>query len=70
MLFPRRSKTFAVALHFAHYNFVRIHSSMRVTPAMATGVTDYLSMMEDLAALTEVNHTPKPRGPYRKRNGR
>jgi hypothetical protein len=32
----------AVALHFAHYNFVRIHSSLRVTPAMEAGVTDYL----------------------------
>jgi IS1 family transposase len=32
----------AVALHFAHYNFVRIHSSLRVTPAMEAGVTDRL----------------------------
>lgn len=30
----------ALALHFARYNFVRIHSSLRVTPAMAAGVTD------------------------------
>ena len=30
----------ALALHFAHYNFVRIHGSLRVTPAMAAGVTD------------------------------
>ena len=28
----------ALALHFAHYNFVRIHGSLRVTPAMAAGV--------------------------------
>ena len=32
----------AVALHFAHYNFVRVHSSLRVTPAMAAGITDHL----------------------------
>ncbi|MGH7833128.1 MAG: hypothetical protein ACREQK_05755 [Candidatus Binatia bacterium] len=32
----------AVALHFAHYNFVRIHKTLRVTPAMAAGVTDRL----------------------------
>jgi IS1 family transposase len=32
----------AVALHFAWYNFVRIHRTLRVTPAMASGVTDRL----------------------------
>jgi len=30
----------ALALHFAWYNFVRIHRTLRVTPAMAAGVTD------------------------------
>jgi hypothetical protein len=39
--FHRERKT-AVALHFAHYNFVRIHPSWRVTPAMAAGVSDRL----------------------------
>lgn len=38
----------AVALHFAHYNFVRIHSSLRVTPAMEAGVTDRLWSIRDL----------------------
>lgn len=38
----------AVALHFAHYNFVRIHQSIRVTPAMAAGVTDHLWSIRDL----------------------
>ncbi len=32
----------AVALHFAHYNFVRVHQTLRVTPAMEAGVTDSL----------------------------
>ncbi len=32
----------ALALHFAHYNFVRIHTTLRVTPAMAAGVTSRL----------------------------
>lgn len=31
----------AVALHFMHYNFARIHQTLRVTPAMAAGVTDH-----------------------------
>ena len=38
----------AVALHFAHYNFVRIHGSLRVTPAMAARVTDHLWSIHDL----------------------
>jgi len=38
----------AVALHFAWYNFVRIHRSLRVTPAMAAGVSDRLWTMSDL----------------------
>ena len=39
-----------VALHFAHYNFVRIHQTLRCTPAMAAGVTDHLWSLEDLVA--------------------
>lgn len=40
----------ALALHFAHYNLVRIHSSLRVTPAMAAGVTDRVWGLEELVA--------------------
>ncbi len=32
----------SVALHYMHYNFCRIHKTLRVTPAMAAGVTDRL----------------------------
>jgi IS1 family transposase len=38
----------AVALHFAHYNFVRIHSTLRITPAMAAGITNHVWTIEDL----------------------
>jgi len=38
----------AYALHFAHYNFVRIHQTLRVTPAMAAGVADRLWSVEEL----------------------
>lgn len=38
----------AVALHFAHYNFVRIHNTLRVTPAMAAGVAKELWSVRDL----------------------
>jgi IS1 family transposase len=38
----------ALALHFAHYNFCRVHSSLRVTPAMAAGVTDRIWELDEL----------------------
>jgi hypothetical protein len=41
----------AFALNAMYYNFVKIHGSLRVTPAMATGVTDRLWGMADLVAL-------------------
>lgn len=43
----------AVALHFIHYNFVRIHKTLRVTPAMEAGLTNRLWSMEDIARLLE-----------------
>lgn len=43
----------AVALHFMHYNFVRIHQTLRVTPAMAGGVTNHIWDMEEVAALID-----------------
>jgi IS1 family transposase len=42
----------AVALHFAHYNFVRVHSSLRVTPAMAADVVGNLWSMQELVERT------------------
>lgn len=38
----------AVALHFAHYNFVRIHSSLKCTPAMEAGITNQIWSIRDL----------------------
>ncbi len=43
----------AVSLHFMHYNFVRTHQSLGVTPAMAAGVTDTLWENEDNARLAD-----------------
>jgi IS1 family transposase len=42
----------AVALHFAHYNLVRLHKTLRVTPAMAGKVTDRLWSLEELVDRT------------------
>lgn len=43
----------AVALHFMHYNFVRIHKTLKTTPAMESGVANKLWSIEDTAALIE-----------------
>ncbi|HEV7268173.1 MAG TPA: IS1 family transposase [Falsiroseomonas sp.] len=61
---------YAVALHFVFYNFVRIHRTLRVTPAMAAGLTDRLWETRDIVALLEAQdaaETPKKRGPYKPR---
>ena len=52
-----------------HYNFCRIHKTLRVTPAMAGGVTDRLWSIEDIAALLEAKEAKQPtkRGSYKKR---
>jgi hypothetical protein len=42
----------AVGLHFAHYNYVRIHSTLRVTPAMAANVSSRLWSLEGLVERT------------------
>lgn len=41
----------AVALHFMYYNFCRIHQTLKITPAMAAGVTDTLWEIKDVLAL-------------------
>jgi hypothetical protein len=57
-----------MALFTTYYNFVRIHKTLRVTPAMAAGVTDRLWEVSDIVAMLETSE-PKPgkRGPCKKR---
>lgn len=43
----------ALAIYFMHYNFVRIHQTLRCSPAMAAGVSDRLWSLDDMAALVE-----------------
>jgi hypothetical protein len=59
----------AVALHMMYYNFVRIHSKLRMSPAMAAGVSDRLWEIGDIVALVEAAEAeqPRKRGPYQKR---
>ncbi|WHZ23507.1 MAG: hypothetical protein OJF47_002619 [Nitrospira sp.] len=45
----------AVALHFMHYNFCRVHQTLRVTPAMEAGISDHVWTLEELAGLLDSN---------------
>ncbi|MEM8536762.1 MAG: IS1 family transposase, partial [Pseudomonadota bacterium] len=57
-----------LSLYFVHYNFVRIHKSLKVTPAMAAGVTDTLHDMGWIVGLIDAAAPPlAKRGPYKKR---
>ena len=61
-----------VALHFTHYNFCRIHKTLRMSPAMAAGVTDTLRDAEWIVGLVEARQRtwkpgPKPGAKYRPR---
>jgi hypothetical protein len=59
-------ETGRVALHFMYYNFVRIHKTLRITLAMAAGVTDRLWEVADIAALVEAAEAkPGKRGSYK-----
>ena len=43
----------AVALHYMHYNFARIHQTLRVTPAMEAGVSDHVWSLEEIVGLLD-----------------
>jgi IS1 family transposase len=45
----------AVALHFMHYNFCRLHKTLRVTPAMEAGIADHVWTMDELISLLDAN---------------
>ncbi|MGC2459138.1 MAG: IS1 family transposase [Gallionellaceae bacterium] len=55
-----------VALHFMHYNFVRIHKTLHTTPAMAAGVSNKLWDISDIVKLIP-EERPKKRGAYKKK---
>lgn len=57
-----------LSLYFVHYNFVRVHKSLKITPAMAAGVSETLHDMEWIVGLIDANApAPKKRGPYKPR---
>ncbi len=58
---------YAVALHFMYCNFVRIHGTLRVTPAVEAGLSDHVWSVEEMILMAD-SYMPKPakRGPYKK----
>ena len=49
----------SLALYFLYYNFVRIHKSLKVMPAMAAGASDRLWSVEDIVALIDARDARK-----------
>jgi hypothetical protein len=43
----------ALTIYFVHYNFVRIHQTFRITPAMAAGVSDTLWSLDDMVRVVD-----------------
>lgn len=56
----------AIALHFMHYNFCRIHKTLRVTPAMEAGLAHHVWTVEELVAIMP-EPVAKKRGAYKKK---
>jgi hypothetical protein len=51
----------AIALHYMHYNFCRVHKTLRVTPAMEAGITDHVWSIEEIAMLLEAQEKNQTR---------
>ena len=57
---------YSLALTFFYHNFVRIHQTLRCTPAMKAGIADHKWSIEEMVGLLPLN-LPGKRGPYKKR---
>lgn len=49
----------AIALHYMHYNFCRVHQTLRVTPAMEGGITDHVWEINELVSLLGQSESTK-----------
>lgn len=57
-----------LSIYFVHYNFCRMHKTLRMSPAMAAGVSETLRDVEWIVSLVDaMEAAPKPRGPYKKK---
>ncbi len=58
----------AIAPHFIHYNFCRVHKTLRGTPAMEAGLAHHVWTIEELVAILPAPMAKK-RSPYKKWDG-
>ncbi len=58
-----------VAIYAVHYNFARIHKTLRITPSMAAGLSDHVWSVEEIVMMAD-SYMPKPgkRGPYKQKS--
>jgi hypothetical protein len=65
--FSNKVENHALALHMMYYNFVKIHTKLRTSPAIAAGVSDRLWEVSDIVTLWEaIEPKAGKRGPYKK----
>lgn len=57
-----------VAIYAVHYNFLRIHKTLRVTPAMAADLSKTLMTWPEIVEMMDADFQPKKRGPYKKQS--
>lgn len=63
------SHAYAVAFHLMYYNFVCFHAKLRLSPAMAAGVSNRLGDIREIVTLVEAtDEKPGRRGSYRAKN--
>ena len=68
--FSKRAENhfYALALYSTFYNFVRMHKTLKCSPAMAAGISKALWSMENMVALIDARaEAPKKRGSYKPR---
>ena len=53
----------AISLYFMHYNFCRVHKSLRVTPAMEAGLTDHIWELDEIIMMSETMPSVRPSNP-------
>jgi len=57
----------ALALYFVFYNWIRIHKTLRVTPALAAGISETAMNWSGIVEAMDADEPPKKRGAYKKK---
>jgi hypothetical protein len=61
---------YAIALNFVYYNFARIHKTLRVSPAMAAGLTNRLMTIDDIVRIAYADEIEEENRRKARRYGR